>query len=61
MEEIIKKIINNLKNEKVKEECLELLNGKKEQVVEQTEKVVDQVVEETNEQGNKIKELLNRK
>lgn len=61
IEELIKKLIGNLKNEKLKNECLELLNGKKEQVVEQTEKVVEEIKEETTEQNERIKALLNRK
>lgn len=65
VEEIIKLLIQNLKNEKVKVQCLELLKEKSQPVVEQTkeqvEETLDKGVEQVNEGANKIRELLDRK
>lgn len=64
LDKAFRMLIENNKNETLKENCLALLNEKKEEVVEQAKEqiseVIDKGVEQVNEQTNKIKDLLRK-
>lgn len=67
LDQVVKNLVNNLKNENLQIECLNILNGKVEQVkiaAEETKESVielkEQSVNVANDTQNKIKDILKR-